>query len=215
MLHRVARWYIVKPKIPIWVNLGGPWNGKVWCILRPFWIYQLQPVGTFYDHLEMQWQLGIIFPVLVLSVEKSGNPDAATRDLGVAPNSRKGHFALWHFDYGHFDYGQFVIVRLASRDAGLPGLPWHKIPKWGKLYQITTKLLNDHKIYQWAVIYSKMAKEYTTFSIPRPSKIYPNWDFWFDNIGTIWQPWCDDRMYARWILQRTVIATNLHDDYSR
>jgi hypothetical protein len=26
--HRVARWYIVKPKIPIWVNVGGPWIGK-------------------------------------------------------------------------------------------------------------------------------------------------------------------------------------------
>jgi hypothetical protein len=36
---RVARWYIYKPKIPIWVNFCGPWNGKVWyCI--------------FYGHLE-------------------------------------------------------------------------------------------------------------------------------------------------------------------
>jgi hypothetical protein len=24
---RVARWFIFKPKIPIWVNFGGPWNG--------------------------------------------------------------------------------------------------------------------------------------------------------------------------------------------
>jgi hypothetical protein len=24
------------------------------------------------------------------------------------------------------------------------------------------------------------------FSIPRPSKIYPNWDIWFEN-KTIWQ----------------------------
>jgi hypothetical protein len=34
---RVARWYIFKPKIPFWVNFGGPWNGKF---------------GTFYGHLE-------------------------------------------------------------------------------------------------------------------------------------------------------------------
>jgi hypothetical protein len=27
-----------------------------------------------------------------------------------------------------------------------------------------------------------------TFSISKPSKIYPNWDFWFANIQTIWQP---------------------------
>jgi hypothetical protein len=33
---RVARWYAFKPKILIWVNLGGPWNEKV---------------GKFYGHL--------------------------------------------------------------------------------------------------------------------------------------------------------------------
>jgi hypothetical protein len=32
-LHcRVARWFIFKPKIPILVNFGGPWNGKCWYI---------------------------------------------------------------------------------------------------------------------------------------------------------------------------------------
>jgi hypothetical protein len=30
---RVARWYFFKPKIPIWVNFGGPWNIKGWYIL--------------------------------------------------------------------------------------------------------------------------------------------------------------------------------------
>jgi hypothetical protein len=25
---RVARWFIFKPKIPIWVSFWGPWNGK-------------------------------------------------------------------------------------------------------------------------------------------------------------------------------------------
>jgi hypothetical protein len=39
----VARWYIFKPKIPIWVNLGGPWNGKGWYIVRIF--------GICYGHL--------------------------------------------------------------------------------------------------------------------------------------------------------------------
>jgi hypothetical protein len=27
-----------------------------------------------------------------------------------------------------------------------------------------------------------MAKNIPAFSIPRPSKIYPNWDFWYENI---------------------------------
>jgi hypothetical protein len=30
---RVARWFVFKPKIPIWVKFGGPWNGKGWYIL--------------------------------------------------------------------------------------------------------------------------------------------------------------------------------------
>jgi hypothetical protein len=46
---RVARWFVFKPKIPIWVNFGEPWIGNViyfiatWNILWKFWI--------FYDHL--------------------------------------------------------------------------------------------------------------------------------------------------------------------
>jgi hypothetical protein len=37
LLGRVARWYIFKPKIPIWVNFGGPYNGKCWYIVWSFW----------------------------------------------------------------------------------------------------------------------------------------------------------------------------------
>jgi hypothetical protein len=32
-----------RPKIPVWVNFGGPWSGKYWYILRPY--------GIFYGHL--------------------------------------------------------------------------------------------------------------------------------------------------------------------
>jgi hypothetical protein len=46
----LCRWHIFKPKIPIWVNFGGPWNGKC-CYI--------------YDHLEYfmaiwhnAWQFG-------------------------------------------------------------------------------------------------------------------------------------------------------------
>jgi hypothetical protein len=37
-LVRVARWFVFKPKIPIWVNSGGPFSMKNVCI--------------FYDHLK-------------------------------------------------------------------------------------------------------------------------------------------------------------------
>jgi hypothetical protein len=43
-LTRVARWYIFIPKIPIWVNFGGPWNGKGWYVLCPFGIFYGQVV---------------------------------------------------------------------------------------------------------------------------------------------------------------------------
>jgi hypothetical protein len=40
---RDARWYSFKPKIPIEINFGGPWNGKCW--------YNLCPFGICYGHL--------------------------------------------------------------------------------------------------------------------------------------------------------------------
>jgi hypothetical protein len=52
---RVARWFIFNPKIQIWVNFGGCWNGKcwnimymaIWNILRTFGIFYVWPFGTF------------------------------------------------------------------------------------------------------------------------------------------------------------------------
>jgi hypothetical protein len=41
--NRVARWFILRPKIPISIHFGGPWNGKCWYILWQF--------GIIYDHL--------------------------------------------------------------------------------------------------------------------------------------------------------------------
>jgi hypothetical protein len=66
-------------------------------------------------------------------------------------------------------------------ESGLPDFSWHKVPKWRKIYRIITTLPNDLKIYQMTVKYSKRPK-LLTFSIARPSKIYPNWDFWVENI---------------------------------
>jgi hypothetical protein len=51
-----------------------------------------------------------------------------------------------------------------------------------KIYQMPTKLLNGHKMYQIAVKYSKWSYNIPSFFIPRPSKIYPNWYFWYENL---------------------------------
>jgi hypothetical protein len=45
---------------------------------------------------------------------------------------------------------------------------------------MTTKLTNANKIYPMVVKYSKWPECITTFSIPRPSKMYPNRDSWFE-----------------------------------
>jgi hypothetical protein len=48
----VARWYIFKPKIPIWVNFGASCNGRCWYFygylvyFTAKW-YILRPFGTF------------------------------------------------------------------------------------------------------------------------------------------------------------------------
>jgi hypothetical protein len=72
--RRVARWFVFKPKIQIWVNIGGSCH------------------GIFYEHLVyftvlcyVLWTFGIVrgnlvyfFPFLgILYQEKSGNPGAA------------------------------------------------------------------------------------------------------------------------------------------
>jgi hypothetical protein len=56
-----------KPKIPIWVNLGGSCNGRCWYVICPF--------GLFYGYLVyfgVIWL--IIFRFGMLYQEKSGNP---------------------------------------------------------------------------------------------------------------------------------------------
>jgi hypothetical protein len=75
-----------------------------------------------------------------------------------------------------------VLAAEMRRTAGLPDLSWYIIPKQEKMYQMTTKcsfqIVNNipHvcKILQMAVNLSTISKL-------RPSKIYPNRDFWFEN----------------------------------
>jgi hypothetical protein len=66
---RVARCFILKPKIPIWANFWGPSMKKCWYILWPF--------GVFYRHLGniiTIWYIlcwfGTFYPVWVSSTKK-------------------------------------------------------------------------------------------------------------------------------------------------
>jgi hypothetical protein len=66
---RVARWFIFKPKIPIWVNFGSPWNRKCCHILQPFGIhlhtsiwYNLWPFGIVCGNLVYFFSFGLFGP---------------------------------------------------------------------------------------------------------------------------------------------------------
>jgi hypothetical protein len=54
MSTRVARWFVFKPKIPIWVNFGGSCYGKSWYIIWQF--------GLFDGHLVYFVVIWYIFP---------------------------------------------------------------------------------------------------------------------------------------------------------
>jgi preprotein translocase subunit SecG len=72
--YRVARWFILKPKIQFWANFGRSCNGRRCCVLWPFGIFYGQLVNSM-----VIWYIllsyGIFFLVLgILYQEKSGNP---------------------------------------------------------------------------------------------------------------------------------------------
>jgi hypothetical protein len=73
--HNGSRWFVFKPKIQIWVNLGGSCNGRCWYILwtlGPFYGLLLYFMDIWYS----SWSFGIFFPRFgILYKEKSGNPD--------------------------------------------------------------------------------------------------------------------------------------------
>jgi hypothetical protein len=74
----------------------------------------------------------------------------------------------------------------------------HALQKIGVISQYTNTYLNTHgqgcqiflgttcqkreNIHQMAIKQIKWAKCILIFSIPRPSKLYPKWDFWYENI---------------------------------
>jgi hypothetical protein len=78
-----------------------------------------------------------------------------------------------------------VYHPLVSPPTIRPGLPdfFDTVYQNGEIgiYQITTKLQIGHKIHQMAGKCSKWLKNIPTISVPKPLKIYPNWNFWFEN----------------------------------
>jgi hypothetical protein len=64
--------------------------------------------------------------------------------------------------------------------SGLPDFSWSKFTKMIKNY-----IQSPHKLYQTAINYTKwpynILNGHFTFYILRPSKFYPNRDFWFEN----------------------------------
>jgi hypothetical protein len=71
---RVARWFVFKPKIPIWVNFGGSCYGKSW--------YILWPLETLFGHLVYFVVIWYIFRHFgILDQEKSGNPASSWQTL--------------------------------------------------------------------------------------------------------------------------------------
>jgi hypothetical protein len=68
---RVARWYIFKPKTPIWVNFRGTCNRRCWYIFMAIWSI-LQPFDIFWGHLVyfmviwcILWSFGVFYGHLV------------------------------------------------------------------------------------------------------------------------------------------------------
>jgi hypothetical protein len=74
MVYRVARWFVFQPKIPIWVNFGGPKNRKCWYILRSFGIFYGQCCGNLV-HFPSFWYI---------VSRKTWRPWWATRSKNVA-----------------------------------------------------------------------------------------------------------------------------------
>jgi hypothetical protein len=73
--------YICKPKIPIWLNFGGPFNEKCWYIL-------CMVIWTIYSYFVYFWPfchfvvIGYFCPLLVnCTKKKSGNPGLESSEV--------------------------------------------------------------------------------------------------------------------------------------
>jgi hypothetical protein len=70
----------------------------------------------------------------------------------------------------------------ASFKAGLPDFSWYSIPKRGKVSQTTKNIPNGDEIEQLATKQNKWPQNKPIFSVSRPCQMYPNCDFWSENM---------------------------------
>jgi hypothetical protein len=82
----------------------------------------------------------------------------------------------------------------------LPDISLHNIPKRGEIY---TTLPNGLEIYQMTVKYSKLPLNMPIVSILRPSKIYPNLNFWSENKPSGNPAASRDSKACKWLVAAT------------
>jgi hypothetical protein len=77
--------------------------------------------------------------------------------------------------------GKVVVAPAERPEPGLPDFSWYVIPKPYKSTKCTQNVPNGHELSQMSLKYSKWPSNILTISNLRPYKIFPNWDFWFEN----------------------------------
>jgi hypothetical protein len=145
---RVTTWYIIKPKIPVWVNDGGSCNERCWCILRTNIWCILRPFDIFYGHLVYFVVIWYILPALACCTKKN----LATL-FEIIPVGQSE--LVWRLlfrgrpGYPFLQLGTVLVVRAGKQNeriSGLPDLTSYKIPKREKYTKFHRTIPNDHKI---------------------------------------------------------------------
>jgi hypothetical protein len=108
---RVARWFIFKPKIPIWVNFG---DWKLFIHFLAIWNI-LQTFGIFYGHLvHFVFIWYILSGFGIMCQEKSGNPETHFRvpcKYVHSPNYKLHYFILISMNREQADERKFQMPK--------------------------------------------------------------------------------------------------------
>jgi hypothetical protein len=129
-----ARWYILIPKIPVWLHFGDPWNGKCWCTLWPFGIFTttwhtLWSFVIFYSNL-------VFFPVLVYFTDKN-----------LATISSTTYYICMYLMTQHFAFlnAELFSSTVPKIDIHLNSSSWFCFHRWEKWSD--RRVLEINKIY--------------------------------------------------------------------
>jgi hypothetical protein len=104
------------------------------------------------------------------------SPSARTRRSAAGPLTTEDESA---------GKGRFAVSTVWPRHQGCHiflGTTYKNCKNMPKCLQ---NIPDGHKIYQMAVKETKCSKNLPTSLIARPSKIYPIWHFWFENIPSV------------------------------